>query len=66
MKKLIAVYLILFCSIGNLLAQIDEKLKEDIKNTGYVHSPLPPDYSKAFETWALNKKVVASDMLCDM
>lgn len=47
-------------------AQVDEKLKEDIRNTGYVHSPLPLDYSKAFETWAIHKNVLASDMLCDM
>lgn len=65
MKRLVLVgiSLIYVCS---LFAQIDEKLKEDIRNTGYVHSPLPLDYSKAFETWAINKKVVLSDMLCDM
>ena len=51
---------------GLLFAQIDEKLKEDIRNTGYVHSPLPLDYSKSFESFGLTKKVLASDMLCDM
>lgn len=49
-----------------LIAQIDEQLKKDIVNTGYVHSPLPLDYSKSFETLGLTKKVLASDMLCDM
>lgn len=31
-----------------------------------MHSPLPLDYSKAFETWALHKKVLASDVLTEM
>lgn len=66
MRKLIAFYLLLFCSASGMLAQVDEKLKEDVQNTGYVHSPLPLDYSKAFETWALHKKVTTSEVLCDM
>jgi hypothetical protein len=41
-------------------------LKSDIRNTGYIHSPLPLDQSKAFETFGLTKKVLVSDMLCDM
>lgn len=49
-----------------LTAQIDEQLKRDIINTGYVHSPLPLDYSKSFETFGITKKVLASDVLCDM
>ena len=47
-------------------AQFDQKLKEDIRNTGYVHSPLPLDYSKSFEAAGLKKKVLDSAMLCDM
>lgn len=66
MKRLITIYLLLLCSTSCMLAQIDEKLKEDVRNTGYVHSPLPLDYSKAFETWALHKEVTASEVLCDM
>src|SRR3954470_12529286 len=66
MKKLLASALLLLCTRSLLLAQIDEKLKEDIRNTGYVHSPLPLDYSKSFETFGLTKKVLATDMLCDM
>ena len=42
-----------------LFAQTDEKLKSDIRNTGYVHSPLPLDYSKSFETYGLTKKILA-------
>ncbi|WP_276479818.1 glycoside hydrolase family 9 protein [Paraflavitalea pollutisoli] len=49
-----------------LSAQIDEQLKRDIINTGYVHSPLPLDYSKSFETYGVTKKVLSSAMLCDM
>ncbi|WP_173820217.1 glycoside hydrolase family 9 protein [Niastella vici] len=66
MKKLFASVLLLIGTAGLLPAQIDEKLKEDIRNTGYVHSPLPLDYSKSFELFGLTKKVLASAMLCDM
>jgi len=59
-----ALYLI-FCN-SLLFAQIDEQLKQDIRNTGYVHSPLPLDYGKSFESFGLTKKILVSDMLCDM
>jgi hypothetical protein len=49
-----------------LFSQTDEKLKSDIRNTGYIHSPLPLDQSKSFETFGLTKKVTVSEMLCDM
>src|SRR6476660_7764150 len=66
MKKILALALLSICAANLLLAQIDAKLKEDIRNTGYVHSPLPLDYSKSFEAFGLTKKVLVSDMLCDM
>ena len=66
MKKLVTMGLIFLCQYNLVIAQIDEKLKEDIRNTGYVHSPLPLDYSKSFETSGLLKKVLVSEMLCDM
>lgn len=66
MKKFAITLLLLLFSFSVLYAQIDEKLREDIRNTGYLHSPLPLDYSKSFEAFGLTKKVVASDMLCDM
>ena len=66
MKKLLTIGLLFWCQYNLVIAQIDEKLKEDIRNTGYVHSPLPLDYSKSFETSGLLKKVLVSDMLCDM
>lgn len=66
MKKIFVLTLLLTCSTSLLFAQIDEKLKEDIRNTGYVHSPLPLDYSKSFESFGLTKKVLTSQMLCDM
>lgn len=65
MKKLIGYISLSLCPLF-LTAQVDEKLKEDIRNTGYVHSPLPLDYSKSFETFGLTKKVLVSDKLCDM
>src|SRR5580765_3466706 len=66
MKKIIASALCSILANSLLFAQIDEQLKLDIRNTGYVHSPLPLDYSKSFETFGLTKKVLVSDMLCDM
>ncbi len=66
MKKTAGIILTLLCSSLLLTAQVDEKLREDIRNTGYVHSPLPLDYSKSFETFGLTKKVLASEVLCDM
>jgi hypothetical protein len=58
------LFLLVFCCLPK--AQVDEKLKNDIRNTGFVHSPLPLDYSKSFETFGLTKKALQSDMLCDM
>lgn len=67
MKKVLLLAMsVLVGFAGSTYAQIDAKLREDIRNTGYVHSPLPLDYSKAFETHALHKKVLASETVCDM
>jgi hypothetical protein len=66
MKKIVLITLVIYFSGCLLFSQTDEKLKSDIRNTGYVHSPLPLDYSKSFETFGLTKKVMVSDMLCDM
>ncbi|MDR0430382.1 MAG: glycoside hydrolase family 9 protein [Tannerellaceae bacterium] len=66
MKKRLVIVGILVCQCSFSFAQVDEKLKEDIRNTGYIHSPLPLDYSKAFETSGLKKRVLSSEMLCHM
>jgi hypothetical protein len=62
--SIIIIFLLAFCGLPK--AQVDEKLRNDIRNTGFVHSPLPLDYSKSFETFGLTKKALQSDMLCDM
>ncbi|MBS1486779.1 MAG: glycoside hydrolase family 9 protein [Bacteroidetes bacterium] len=66
MKKITTILLLFTSCVSSLLAQTDKQLKQDIRSTGYVHTPLPLDYSKSFETFGLTKKVLASDMLCDM
>jgi hypothetical protein len=66
MKKLLAPALLLIGHAGLLQAQTDAKLKEAVRNTGYVHSPLPLDHSKSFESFGLTKKVLATHQLCDM
>ena len=60
------IILVLFCYNSFLFSQVDDKLKADIRNTGMVHSPLPLDYSKSFETFGLSKKILTREMLCDM
>ena len=64
-KILTSALCLIFCN-SLLFAQIDEQLTQDIRNTGYVHSPLPLDYGKSFESFGLTKKVLVSDMLCYM
>lgn len=66
MNKLIILTILLSLNCNFSFSQTDEKLKSDIRNTGYIHSPLPLDQSKSFETFGLTKKVLVSDMLCDM
>ena len=66
MRELKVMALIVLCSSTFLFPQVDEKLKNDIRSTGYIHSPLPLDYSKSFETFGLRKTVLISDGLCDM
>ncbi len=66
MRELKVIALIILCSSSFLFPQVDEKLKNDIRSTGYIHSPLPLDYSKSFETFGLTKTVLISDVLCDM
>ncbi len=67
MKKILSSLTLIFCATSFLLAQVDEKLKEDIRNTGYLHnSPLTLDYSKSYESFGLTKKVLKSDLFCDM
>jgi hypothetical protein len=66
MKRILAFALLVTGATSSLFAQIDEQLKQDIRTTGYVHSPLPLDYNKSFESFGLTKKVLSSDILCDM
>ena len=66
MKKIVFSALLIAGLSIMINAQPDMKLKSDIRKTGYIHYPLPLDYSKSFETFGLTKKVLASDMLCDM
>ena len=66
MKRITTIVFLIVYPACVLLGQIDEKLKEDIRNSGYVHSPLPLDYSKSFESFGLTKKILVSDMLCNM
>jgi len=67
MNRILLSTLLLFCISNIILAQVDEKLREDIRNTGYLHnSPLPLDYSKSFETFGLEKKVGQTILFSDM
>lgn len=69
-KICISISLLIATSIGAIntaSAQTDEKLKQELLQTGYInYSLLPLDESKAFETSAIKKKVLNTVMLCDM
>lgn len=65
MKKILIALLFVLSAIFSQ-AQFDKKLKEDVRSTGYIHSPLPLDYSKSYEVFGLKKKVTDSMMLCNM
>lgn len=66
MKKLFIFFALSIAPFLFVNAQIDPRLRQDIVNTGYVHRPLPLDYNKSYESFGLTKKVLESDMLCDM
>lgn len=66
MKKTLIISFLLLSQFLLLNAQIDKQLREDVRNTGYIHKPLPLDHSKSFETFGLTKKVLQSDLLIDM
>jgi hypothetical protein len=44
----------------------DETFALDIRNTGTIHRPLTLDYSKAYETFGLKKKVLVNETLNNM
>lgn len=67
MNQVFTATMLFFCAAMTIMAQVDDRLKEDIRKTGYLHnSPLPLDYSKAFETFGATKKVLQSELYCDM
>jgi hypothetical protein len=66
MKKILVSVFIIILPYCFTFGQISRQLQQDIISTGYVHSPLPLDYSKSFESFGLTKKVLTSDVLCGM
>ncbi len=47
MKKVLTLLVLALLLLPALVfAQFDPQLKEDIVNSGYLHRPLPLDYSK--------------------
>lgn len=65
--KQICVGAILLASTLTATAQISEKLKKEVIETGYIHRPLPLDESKSFEhLYANHKKVIDSRIISNM
>ena len=63
----VGVALVSICCKGSeSSSQYDEQFQADIRTTGMVHSPLPLDYSKAYETFGFTKKVLVNETLGDM
>lgn len=46
--------------------QPDKSLQKEVVASGFIHQPLPLDYSKSFETFGITKNAVKSDLLADM
>jgi hypothetical protein len=67
-SSIVGFMLLLSCSGGSKSSQnyYDRQFKADIRNTGIIHSPLPLDYSKAYETFGLTKKVLVNETLSAM
>lgn len=67
-SSIVGIMLVLSCCGGSESSQsyYDEQFQADIRNTGMIHSPLSLDYSKAYETFGLTKKVLVNEMLSDM
>ena len=64
--KLITISLLLYlCQTDYAQIRLtqDHELEKEIISTGLIHSPLPLDDSKSFETSALQKKVLYSEPL---
>src|SRR5690606_21461353 len=66
MKRTITIAFLVVYPACLVVAQIDEKLNEEVRESGYVHSPLPVEYGKSFEAFGLTGKMLVSAMLCTM
>ena len=69
-SSIVGVMFVLSCCNGGSESSssedYDDQFQADLRNSGMVHFPLPSDYSKAYETFGLTKKVLVSDLLSDM
>lgn len=62
---------ILLCALAAMLpciisAQTDSEFHSEIIESGYIHKPLKLHPEKSVEAFGLTKKVLRSDILCDM
>ena len=64
-KKLLVMALAAVLPAG-AFAQIDETLRADVIESGYIHKPLRLPEKQSVEAFNLKKKVLRSDVLCDM
>lgn len=51
---------------ATVYAQVDPTLKADIIESGYIHKPLAIHEDKSVETAGMQKKVLSSEILCNM
>ena len=66
MKKILLLVACCLACAGNAFAQVDADFRKDILESGYVHKPLRLHEDKSVETAGLQKKVLHSEILCDM
>ena len=64
-RKVLLLAVCILCGTA-VSAQVDEAFRRDIIESGYVHKPLRLHEDKAVETVGIQKKVLHSELLCDM
>ena len=66
MKRTAFLFAALLLFAPETFAQLDPQLRADVRETGFIHRPLPVREDKSFEQAAALKPALTSELLCDM
>ena len=64
--RLLGALLLSLAATPSLYAQLDPQLPAAIRETGYIHRPLPVHEDRSFESVASQKPALVSELLCNM